>query len=272
MPPTAWPTSATVWPTAAPAAVTVAAALGATGCSAWPAAAVVLLTVWPAACVVPATAWPAVAVTVAGDGVAGGADGVEGVEGGAGAEPAPLGAVAAGALGADAASSLVRGAAVVSLEAVGVLAPVLGAAAPLVGFAEPFGLAEPPSCDAAVWRCGAAPCAGAAWRAASTGTAGSVDTLAAAASAPTAAVRVLATVLTPPESWASSVAATPSCARMPGQPWKAIPAETIARMIPPAAMIEPEAPAAAAKARKKRIRGTHRRERSGPKGQWPDYP
>ncbi|WP_272475504.1 hypothetical protein [Baekduia alba] len=33
-------------------------------------------------------------------------------------------------------------------------------------------------------------------------------------------------------------------------------AEKIAKTIPPAAMIEPEAPAAAANARKKRIRGT----------------
>jgi hypothetical protein len=45
---------------------------------------------------------------------------------------------------------------------------------------------------------------------------------------------------------------------MPGQPWKASPAERIARMIPPAAMMEPDAPAAAANARKKRIRDRHR--------------
>jgi hypothetical protein len=40
---------------------------------------------------------------------------------------------------------------------------------------------------------------------------------------------------------------------MPGQPWNARPAERMASMIPPAAMMEPEAPAAVAKSRKKRI-------------------
>jgi hypothetical protein len=144
-------------------------------------------------------------------------------------------------------------------EAAGVV-PVAGAAScapgPLVG----SGVAAPEGAwlAAGLWR------ALARWRAVdlvdvlrgaaaldATGTAGSVVT----AAALSAAKRVTAR----PLPCASSVDATLSSgARMPGQPWKATPVESNASRIPPAAMMEPEAPAAAAKARKKRIRVPHR--------------
>ena len=248
MPPTTWPTWVTVWSMVSPMAVTLSAAVGETGWRAPPPVPVAFWTVPPTACVV-SSASAAESVTDGALGVdgVGGVVALEGDDGDAGGDPPeddadeddePAGEDAAGVEPPP--------------------PPPVPTPAPVAGVCAGAGAARasPPDSPRRAWdrrrdvrftRCARCDRAGLA-----TGTAGSVVTDA------TRSAAVGALTSAPPPSRASSVTTPSPVARMPGQPWNASPADSTASTIPPAAMIEPEAPAAAAKARKKRIPGPHR--------------
>lgn len=258
MEPTAWPVWVTVLSTAWPTAETVSAMPGAAGLTAPAAAEVVEETTPPAVDVALSTVWAAVFVTEDGEGAGG--EGVLGVE------------------GAEGDGEVVVVVVVVDDEVVVVVPPwagdedAAGASAPgEEGDAgcdgEAFGddavgvrVGEDGDGVDDAWRLRLAP---APWRltargettalARRTGTVGSVVTAASSAARNAAsAVRGLAA-----SSVAPSVRA-PSGSRMFGQPWNASAAERIASTSPPAAITDPDAPTTPAKARKKRIRTTHR--------------